>query len=127
MAGAATANPTRRDLLVHRHRRGRARSALGAVAWPLIDQMNPDASTLALATTEVDISAIPEGQIVTVKWRGKPVFIRHRTQKEIDEAAEHVRSSDLPDPQTDAERVQEARMAGRRRRLHASRLRAARP
>ncbi len=53
--------------------------AVAAVGWPLVDQMNPDASTLALASTEVDIGAIPAGQIVTVKRRGGPVFIRHRT------------------------------------------------
>ncbi len=59
---------------------------VGAVAWPLIDQMNPDASTLALASIEVDVSQLAEGQAITVKWRGKPVFIRHRTAKEIEEA-----------------------------------------
>jgi ubiquinol-cytochrome c reductase iron-sulfur subunit len=78
---------------------------LGAVVWPLIDQMNPDASTLALATTDVDISKIPVGQIVTVKWHGKPVFIDHRTQQEIDEARA-VPLSELPDPATDQSRVQ---------------------
>ena len=57
-----------------------------AVVWPLIDQMNPDASTLALSSIEVDLAPIQEGQIVTVKWRGGPVFLRHRTKKEIDEA-----------------------------------------
>ena len=78
--------------------------AVGSAVWPLISQMNPDASTLALASTEVDIGNIPEGQIVTVKWRGKPVFVRHRTKKEIEEAAA-VPLSQLPDPQTDASRV----------------------
>ena len=78
--------------------------AVGSAVWPLISQMNPDASTLALASTEVDISNIPEGQIVTIKWRGKPVFVRHRTKKEIAEA-EAVPLSQLPDPQTDASRV----------------------
>jgi ubiquinol-cytochrome c reductase iron-sulfur subunit len=78
---------------------------LGAVAWPLIDQMNPDASTLALASTEVDLSKIPVGEIAIVKWRGKPVFIDHRTQQEIDEARA-VPLSDLPDPATDQSRVQ---------------------
>ena len=48
----------------------------GAVAWPLIDQMNPDASVKALATTEVDISSVQPGQTITVLWRGKPVFIK---------------------------------------------------
>ena len=79
--------------------------AVGSVVWPLISQMNPDASTLALASTEVDIGGIAEGQIVTVKWRGKPVFVRHRTKKEIEEA-QAVPVSQLPDPQTDAARVQ---------------------
>jgi ubiquinol-cytochrome c reductase iron-sulfur subunit len=69
--------------------------------------MSPDASTLALASTEVDIGAIPEGQIVTIKWRGKPVFIRHRTPKEIAEAVD-VNVATLPDPETDAARVQKA-------------------
>lgn len=78
--------------------------AVGAVAWPFIAQMNPDASTLALSSTELDISAIPEGQIVTIKWRGKPVFVRHRTKKEIEEAVS-VDVATLPDPQTDQSRV----------------------
>ena len=76
-----------------------------AVVWPLVDQMNPDASTLALSSIEVDLSPIQEGQIVTVKWRGGPVFLRHRTKKEIEEA-ENTPLSDLKDPQTDAARVQ---------------------
>lgn len=58
---------------------------VGAAVWPFVDQMNPDASTLALASTEVDISSLAEGQEITVKWRGKAVFIRHRTKKEIEE------------------------------------------
>ena len=60
---------------------------LGATMWPLIDQMNPDSSVKALSTTEVDISSIELGKTVTVLWRGKPIFIRRRTRKEIDEAA----------------------------------------
>jgi ubiquinol-cytochrome c reductase iron-sulfur subunit len=67
--------------------------------------MNPDASTLAQASTEVDVSAIAEGQIVTIKWRGKPVFVRHRTPKEIQEA-QAVPLSELRDPATDQSRVQ---------------------
>lgn len=74
------------------------------VAWPLIDQMNPDASMRALASIEVDLSAIEVGQSVTVIWRGKPVFIRHRTEVEIDEA-NAVLVDQLPDPQNDAERA----------------------
>ena len=67
--------------------------------------MNPDAGTLALSSVEVDLSPIAEGQIVTVKWRGGPVFVRHRTQKEI-LAAEATPIAELRDPQTDQERVQ---------------------
>ena len=104
MAVATTAGPTRRDIL-EIATGAAALVGLGAVAWPLIDQMNPDASTLALATTEVDLSKIPVGEIVTVTWRGKPVFIDHRTPKEIDEARS-VALSELPDPATDQSRVQ---------------------
>ena len=76
-----------------------------AVTYPLIDQMNPAADTLALASIDVDISAIAEGQAITVKWRGKPVFIRHRTAREI-EAAAAADLDDLPDPEADADRAQ---------------------
>lgn len=69
----------------------------GAAVWPFIDQMRPDASTLALATVDVDVSAIDEGMSVTVKWRGKPVFIRNRTEAEIEEARA-VTLSQLKDP-----------------------------
>ena len=58
----------------------------GAVIWPMIDQMNPDASVKALASTEVDVSAVNPGKTITVLWRGKPVFIRRRTPDEISEA-----------------------------------------
>ena len=84
--------------------------ALGAVGaasfvWPLVDQMNPAADTLALASTEVDLEALEEGQSITVKWRGKPVFIRHRTKEEISSAKDQLLDG-LRDPQTDDERVQ---------------------
>ena len=101
----STAEPTRRDMLYIATGAADA-VAGGAAVWPFIAQMNPDASTLALSSTEVDIAAIPEGQIVTIKWRGKPVFVRHRTKKEIQEA-EAVPLSQLPDPQTDQSRVKE--------------------
>lgn len=83
-----------------------AMMAVGAAVavYPLVDQMNPAADTLALASIEVDISAIPEGQAITIKWRGKPVFIRHRTSQEIEMAAA-TDLDDLPDPETDADRV----------------------
>ena len=70
----------------------------GAVIWPMIDQMNPDASVKALASTEVDVSAVNPGKTITVLWRGKPVFIRRRTQEEIAEArliSKDKRHSDL--------------------------------
>jgi ubiquinol-cytochrome c reductase iron-sulfur subunit len=104
LASAAIENPNRRDFLFIATAAVGA-VGVGAVVWPLVDQMNPDASTLALSSIEVDIGAIAEGQIVTVKWRGGPVFIRHRTQKEIDEAV-NTPLSELKDPQTDQQRVQ---------------------
>ena len=73
--------------------------------WPFIKSMNPAEDTLALGTTEVDISNINEGQSITVKWRGKPVFIRKRTQSEINEA-NSVNIASLKDPINDIERVQ---------------------
>ncbi len=84
--------------------------AVGAAAavWPFIDQMNPAADTLALASTEVDLDAIEEGQSITVVWRGKPVFIRHRSAAEIKAATEGDKV-DLPDPATDASRVKQAK------------------
>ena len=80
--------------------------AVGAAAfiWPFLKSMSPAEDTIALGTTEVDISAIEEGQSVTVKWRGKPVFIRKRTKDEID-AAKTVNIADLKDPQEDIDRV----------------------
>ncbi len=80
---------------------------VGTVIWPFVDQMNPDASQKALASIEVDIAPVETGQAITVMWRGKPVFIRHRPQAEID-AANKVDVASLRDPQTDAERVKKA-------------------
>lgn len=77
-----------------------------AMAWPFVDQMNPSADVLALSTTEVDLSAIEPGQTVTVTWQKKPVFIRRRTEEEVAEA-QAVDLGDLPDPQTDGERVKD--------------------
>jgi ubiquinol-cytochrome c reductase iron-sulfur subunit len=96
-------DPTRRDFLMV------ATGALGAVgvaatAWPFINNLNPAADTLALSTVEVNVQPIQVGQAVTVKWRGKPLFIRHRTPEEIKEA-EAVPLSQLRDPQTDNSRV----------------------
>jgi|TARA_B100001540_G_scaffold276712_1_gene263706 ubiquinol-cytochrome c reductase iron-sulfur subunit len=77
---------------------------VGAVVWPLIDQMNPDASVKALASTEVDISNVEKGQSITVLWRGKPVFIRRRTEEEISDAKK-VDLKDLKHPETDEDRA----------------------
>ena len=75
-----------------------------AVVWPMIDQMNPDASVKALASTEVDVSSLTPGNTLTVLWRGKPVFIRRRTQEEINKALD-VNLSELKDPEDDAKRT----------------------
>jgi ubiquinol-cytochrome c reductase iron-sulfur subunit len=75
-----------------------------SLVWPFVDQMNPDASVKALASTEVDLRPIAPGQSITVLWRGKPVFIRRRTPEEISEA-KAVSLDDLPDPQDDAARA----------------------
>jgi ubiquinol-cytochrome c reductase iron-sulfur subunit len=101
-----SAEPTRRDFLYI------ATGAVGAVGAaaalvPLVTQMNPDASTIAAgAPIEVDLAPITAGQVIKVFWRGKPIFISHRSKKEIDEA----RAADvngLPDPQTDQARVKQ--------------------
>ncbi|MEM9783389.1 MAG: ubiquinol-cytochrome c reductase iron-sulfur subunit [Pseudomonadota bacterium] len=76
----------------------------GATIWPLVDQMNPSADVLALASIRLDISGIPEGTQIRELWQGKPVFIRHRTAEEI-ETARAVAIGDLKDPQTDEERA----------------------
>ncbi len=105
----------RRDFLVTA---GNVFAAVGGAAllWPFIQQMNPDSSTQALASTEIDLAPIKEGQAITGLWRGKPVFIRYRTKDEIakakadDTAAlvdNEARNLALPesDPATDANRV----------------------
>ncbi len=81
-------------------------AAVGAAmtVWPFIDQMNPAADTKALATTEVALAAIQEGQQIVVTWQGKPVFVRRRTADEI-AAAQRDDYAVLKDPQTDAERL----------------------
>jgi ubiquinol-cytochrome c reductase iron-sulfur subunit len=78
---------------------------VGAIAWPFIASMNPAADVLALASTDVDLGPIQAGQAITVVWRGKPVFVRHRTPEEI-QTARAVPLSQLPDPQPDQRRVQ---------------------
>lgn len=101
----AKKDPNRRDFLFVTT--GAVAAVGGAAAvWPLIDQMNPDASVMALASIEIDISSIEVGQSVTFKWRGQPIFVRHRTAEEIEEA-KAVPLEELIDPETDAERVAE--------------------
>ena len=104
----SSAGHTRRDFLYI------ATSAVGAVGaaavtWPMISQMNPDASTIAAgAPIEVDLAPVAEGQVIKVFWRGKPIFINHRTKKEIEEARK-VNVSSLPDPEPDQKRVKEGK------------------
>ena len=95
--------PKRRDFLFT------ASYTIGAVGvaasvWPLVDQMNPDSSVKALASTEVDVSSLEPGNSITVLWRGKPVFIKRRTQKEISEARD-VKLEDLKHPEKDEDRA----------------------
>jgi ubiquinol-cytochrome c reductase iron-sulfur subunit len=101
---AKGAEPTRRDFL-YVATAGMGAVAVGAAAWPLIAQMNPSADVLALSSTEVNLSNIADGSSVTVVWRGKPVFVRHRTEAEI-KAAEDTPLADLKDPQPDSARVE---------------------
>ncbi len=104
MTTMSSAEHTRRDFLYI------ATGAVGAVGaaavtWPLISQMNPDASTVAAgAPIEVDLAPVAEGQVIKVFWRGKPIFISHRTKKEIDDAR-NVNVGSLPDPEPDQQRV----------------------
>ena len=106
MTTMSSAEPTRRDFLFIATG---AVGALGAAATlvPLVAQMNPDASTIAAgAPIEVDLTPIAEGQVIKVFWRGKPIFINHRTKKEIEEAR-NVNLASLPDPEPDQKRVKE--------------------
>ena len=80
---------------------------VAAFIWPFVKSMNPAEDTLALGSTEVDLSNILVGQSMTVKWRGRPVFIRRRTLEEINEA-NSVDISSLKDPVEDKDRVQQA-------------------
>lgn len=106
-AQVGSAEPSRRDFLFIATG-AVAAVGVGGIVWPLISQMNPDASVLALASIEVDLSGIAEGQIVTVKWQGNPVFIRHRSKKEI-EAVRAVPDAKLIQPQKDEDRVKEGK------------------
>jgi ubiquinol-cytochrome c reductase iron-sulfur subunit len=95
LASHSTEETTRRDFIVIL---AQSFAGVGAAValWPFISQMNPDASTQALASIEVDLSPVKQGQAITVVWRGKPVFIRNRTPEEI-KAAQETKLSDLKD------------------------------
>ena len=96
MSATETSDPNRRDFLYVATGMAAVVGVAG-VAWPFIDQMRPDASTLALATIDVDVSALEPGMSLTAKWRGRPVFIRNRTPEEV-EAAKVVQLDELKDP-----------------------------
>jgi ubiquinol-cytochrome c reductase iron-sulfur subunit len=95
-------DPNRRDF-IHIAAGVAAAGLVGGLAWPFIDQMNPAGDTLALASIEFDLTKVEPGQQVVVKWRGKPLFVRNRTPKEI-EAAIKDDHAPLRDPQTDEQR-----------------------
>jgi ubiquinol-cytochrome c reductase iron-sulfur subunit len=97
---------TRRDFLALA---GAAFGAAGAglALWPLIDSMNPAKDVLALSSVEIDLKPVAVGQRITVKWRGKPVFIDHRTPDQISKAQADDKA-DLKDPQSDKDRVKKA-------------------
>lgn len=95
---------TRRDFI---HVASGAMVVVGTAlaAWPFIDSLNPATDVLALASIDVDLTAIEIGQRITVKWRGRPVFIVHRTEEEIAAARADDNNRKLIDPETDAQRV----------------------
>ncbi|MGO3929431.1 ubiquinol-cytochrome c reductase iron-sulfur subunit [Rhodopseudomonas pseudopalustris] len=106
MTTEVSTEPTRRDFL---YIATGAVAAVGAAAvvWPLVSQMNPDASTIAAgAPIEVDLGPVAEGQEIKVFWRGKPIYIMHRSAQQIEEART-VSLSSLPDPQSDQDRTKE--------------------
>jgi len=106
---AAEPQGTRRDFIYYATA-GAATVATGAAVWPLVNQMNPSADVLALASIRVDISGVEEGTQLTVLWQGKPVFIRYRTPEEI-LAAKEVEIGDLPDPLAENANIDGAALA----------------
>ncbi len=102
--GAVPDNDTRRDFLYLAAGTTATMATLAAM-WPLIDSMNPAADVRAVSSIELDLAPIEIGQRITVKWRGRPVFIDRRTPDQIAEAKADD-DADLIDPQTDSERVQ---------------------
>ena len=96
MAHADDQSATRRDFLYYATAAAGV-VVTGAAVWPLVNQMNPSADVVALSSIDVDVSGVEPGTQITVKWLGKPVFIRRRTEEEIAAAAE-VDVDSLPDP-----------------------------
>jgi ubiquinol-cytochrome c reductase iron-sulfur subunit len=96
-------DPSRRDF-IHIAAVTAAVGGVGAIAWPLVMQMNPAGDTLALASVEFDLSKVESGQQVTIKWRGKPLFVRNRTAAEIAKAKADD-NAPMKDPAKDADRV----------------------
>jgi ubiquinol-cytochrome c reductase iron-sulfur subunit len=82
-----------------------AAAGVALAAWPFIDSMNPASDVVAISTIEIDVEQIEIGQRITAVWRGKPIFIDHRTPERIDKARADD-TLELPDPQLDSERVQ---------------------
>jgi ubiquinol-cytochrome c reductase iron-sulfur subunit len=100
---------TRRDFLYYATA-GAGAVVAGAAVWPLVNQMNPSADVLALASIRVDVSGVQPGTQLTVLWQGKPVFIRSRTEAEI-AAAREVDVETLPDPVAQNENLAGAALA----------------
>ncbi len=98
---------SRRDFVVMAATGVACTGAITAVI-PFVKSMSPSADVLAVGSTEVDISKIKEGETNTVMWRGQPIFIMHRTPKQIEEA-QSVNLADLRDPEPDAERVKKGK------------------
>ncbi|MDY0872393.1 ubiquinol-cytochrome c reductase iron-sulfur subunit [Dongia rigui] len=101
--GGHATEGTRRDFLFLTAASVTAFGAASAV-WPFVSSMNPSKDVLALSSIEVDVGQVAEGQAITVKWRGKPVFIRHRTAAEIEQAKKDD-SVEMKDPQPDEKRA----------------------
>ncbi len=97
MSAHDTTETSRRDFLYVATGMAGAVGVAGAV-WPFIDQMQPDASTRAQSSIEVDVASLEPGMSLVAKWRGKPVFIRNRTEKEVEEA-KAVKLEELKDPE----------------------------
>ena len=95
--------PTRRDF-IYTLTASLGVLGAGASVWPIVSQMNPDSSVKAMSTVEVDISKVDKGKEITVMWRGKPVFIKRRTENEIIEAR-NISLKELPHPENDKKRV----------------------